>query len=703
MKRVAITVLGALLAGVVASDEGMWTLDNFPARTVHERYGVDIDSAWLEKVQHATARIEGGCTGSFVSPEGLVLTNHHCVSRCINQLSTAERNVAADGFQARTASDEVRCEAEQLSVLTGVEEITDRVVQATAGKTDAEANEARKQVLTQIEQQCEETSRQTPGGERSCESVSLYHGGQYFLYRYKRYDDVRLVFVPESDIAAFGGDPDNFNFPRWCLDMAFLRAYENGQPARTPHFLKWRREGTEAGEVVFVSGHPGATRRLLTVAELEHLRQVVLPDWLMRYVELRGRLIQFSRQSEEAHRIAQSPLLRYENGIKVQRNRLQALLEGELLARKAVEERELQAAVAASPAMQEAYGTAWGDIAKALAAYRTFRDEHVFVEGGAGFNSDLFAYARDLVRVAAESRKPNQERLREYTESALPQLKQRTLAARPIYPDLEQLTLSFSLEKMREFLGPDSPMVRRVLGAASPEALAAELVAGSRLDDPQERERLWDAGLGAIEASDDPMIRLALKLEPDSRALRKRYEDEVEAPQQVASEKIAKARFSTQGTARYPDATFTLRVTFGTVAGWEEKGEQVAPFTTMERLFERTTGSPPFRLPPSWVGAKASLDLATRFNLVATTDIIGGNSGSPMIDRRGDLVGLVFDGNIHSIAGDYWFDERNNRTVAVHPAVMLEALKLVYGAERLLLELGMAGAAVGGSSLASGG
>lgn len=682
MKNLMIVVL-ACFASVAIADEGMWTLDNFPSQLVQDKFGVEIDDAWLERVQHATVRVEGGCTGSFVSPNGLVLTNHHCVARCLNQMATAENDVEANGFYAPDLGDEIRCEAEQLSVLMQVEEITAAVAKATEGLDEAAANETRKQTLTQLEQQCGEAS----GGKLTCEAVTLYHGGQYFLYGYKRYDDIRMVFAPESDIAAFGGDPDNFNFPRWNLDMSLLRAYEDGKPAQTPDFLPIRAEGADQGEPVFVPGHPGGTSRLLTVAELEYNRNVSLPHWLARYLEYRGRLIQFGKSGEEANRISRSPLQGVENGIKVQRGRQRALLDNSLMQRKQAEEQELIDAVAANPDLEAAYGSAWDEIAEAIATYQSFRDEYIFIESGSGFYTSLFTYARTLVRAAEERQKPNEKRFREYTEAALPQQEQRLLAARPVYPELEELKLSFSLDKMREFLGPDSPIVHQVLGKESPEALAHRLVSETKLADPEVRRKLWEGGAEAIAASDDPMIQLAVSIDKQARALRQRYEDEVEAPWDKGSEKIAKARFATQGTGRHPDATFTLRVSFGRVEGWEEKGVEVFPFTTIPRLFERATGSPPFRLPESWLTAQDDLDPETRFNFVASTDVIGGNSGSPMVDAQGRLVGLVFDGNIHAIGGDYWFDTEKNRTVSVHPAVMIEALTKIYKAERVLEEL----------------
>ncbi len=678
-----LTIALLCVASVALADEGMWTLDNFPSQAVQEKYGVDIDDAWLERVQKASVRLDGGCSGSFVSPNGLILTNHHCVRGCLTQMSSAENDVEANGFLAATSEDEVRCEATQISILARIEEITDKVAAATEGMNEVEANETRKQTLTRLEKECKDAA----DGKLACEAVTLYHGGQYFLYGYKRYDDVRMVFVPEADIAKFGGDPDNFNFPRWNLDMSLMRAYENGEPADTPHHLPIRAAGPDEGEPVFISGHPGGTSRLLSVAELEYNRNVVLPQWLARYFEYRGRLIQYSKSGEEPYRIAQAPIMGIENGLKVQRYRLQALLDDALLSQKRQEEDELIAAVAADPDLQEQYGSAWDDVTTALEAYLPFRDEHLFIERDSGFYSILFDYAKKLVRGAAERKKPNEERYREFSDASLARLEQGLLAARPIYTDFEILKLSYSLDKMREYLGPDHPFVRQVLQDDSPDTLAQRLVAGTSLADPEVRRQLWEGGEAAVAASDDPMIQLARSIEPRARELRDQYETEVEAPWTEANERLAQVRFATLGTERYPDATFTLRVSFGTVQGWKENGEEVNPFTTVPRLFERATGSPPFALPPSWIEAENKLDPETRFNLVTTTDVIGGNSGSPLIDAQGRLVGLVFDGNIHAIGGEYWFDTEKNRTVSVHPAIILEALTKIYLAERLLDEL----------------
>jgi hypothetical protein len=686
MRRFLLFVTLACAGGTVLADEGMWTVDNFPTATVREAYGVTIDQDWLDRVRLSTVRLEGGCTGSFVSPDGLVLTNHHCVRRCISDVSTAEDDVQEDGFVAASRAEERPCPSSQLSVLVGFEDVTEQVAVAVAGKSEQEANEIRKQTLTRLEQACGEAADEA-GEPLSCEAVDLYKGGQYFIYRYQRYDDVRLAFAPEGAIAHFGGDPDNFNFPRWALDMAFLRAYEDGAPAKTPEYLSWRREGAKENEPVFISGHPGSTQRLLTMAELRFLRDVTLANWLLRFSELRGRMIQYATQGAEEARFVEEPLLRIENAIKVRRNQLFSLFDEDVLARKAEQEAALRAAVAADPALADAYGGAWDAIGLALDEQRDFYEEWLFAEQGAAFSTVLFNYARNLVRVAAEREKPNDERLREYTESALPRLEQVTLAPRPLDPDLEALRLSFSLEKMREWLGPDDEFVQLVLGNASPASRAAEIVAGTELFDPEARAALWEGGSAAIAASDDPMIVLARNIDPYSRALRERYEDEVEAPIQTASEQIARARFAVEGTSVYPDATFTLRVTYGAVQGWVEKGEPVFPFTTATRLYERATGEPPFALPPKWVGKLEDIGPDTRFNFVATLDITGGNSGSPVIDADANLVGLAFDGNIHSIAGSYYYDPALNRTVAVHPAIMVRALETIYDAGHLIDEL----------------
>jgi len=688
MRRCALIALIALLVSAPAfSDGGMWTFQDFPHEQLKRAYKVDVSQAWLDKVRTATIRLSN-CTASFVSPDGLILTNHHCSEACLDDHSTAEHNLVRDGFLARTRAEELKCGTQLADVLMDMEDVTTKVTAALRGLDDKAANDMRKKTLTQLEQACEQQSQGASGGPYKCESVDLYQGGQYWLYKYHRYDDVRLVFAPERAIAAFGGDPDNFQFPRWCLDMSVLRAYgPDGKPASTPNFLQINRAGPNAGDVVFVSGHPGSTDRLLTVAQLETLRNVDRPLWLLRASELRGRYIQFGKTSAEAARIIEDPLNTLENSIKVRRGELDALLDDRLMQSKREEEAALRAKVAADPQLAQATGDPWAEIEKAQLLEHQLYLPYTFLEQGAGFNSHLFSYARTLVRAAAERGKDNTARLREYRDAALPRVQQRLLAPVPAYPALEKMTLSYSLERMREWLGPDAAIVRQLLVKDSPDTLAARAVDGSKLGDPAVRKQLWEGGAAAVDASHDPMIELARSVDAAARAVRKQYEDQVEAPEEAAAEKIAHARFKVYGTSVSPDANFTLRLNYGTVQGWREDGHEVEPFTHLARLYERATDQDPFRVPDSWLKARDSLDLQTRFDLSTTNDIVGGNSGSPTIDASGHIVGLMFDGNIHSISGAYWYDTALNRAVAVDPAIMVEALRKVYKADGLLCEM----------------
>jgi hypothetical protein len=495
------------------------------------------------------------------------------------------------------------------------------------------------------------------------------------------------VFAPEQSIGFFGGDVDNFQFPRWNLDMSVLRAYENGRPAATPSHLQFDWNGASPGELVFVSGHPGSTDRLLTVAQLRMQRDVVIPTWLLRASELRGRYLQFARQGAEQARLVNESVFGLENSIKVRRKELDALHDDAMLERKAKEEAELKARVAADPKLAASVGDPWTDIARSTAVAREIYVPYVYLESQAGFNSTLIRQARTLVRAAEERTKPDGERLREYRESALPRIEQQLAAAVPVYPEVEELTLSFGLERMREWLGPDHPVVKKLLSKDSPDSLAKRLVAQTKLADPSVRMALWRGGKAAIDASDDPLILVAKLVDPDARAVRKRYDDEIEAVEQRGQERIARARFAVYGTSVYPDATFTLRLNYGTVQGWVENGQRVEPYTLVGGVYDRATGKAPFALPESWLKAKPLLDMTTRFNMSTTNDIVGGNSGSPLVDAQGRIVGLMFDGNIHSISGSYWFDAAKNRAIAVHPAVMREALSKVYGAQALLDEL----------------
>jgi V8-like Glu-specific endopeptidase len=687
MKRFVLAALIFALSGGVNADEGMWTFDNIAKADIAKRYGVQLTDQWLAHLQKSVVRLETGCTASFVSAEGLVLTNHHCVAECLADNSSAERDLTANGYIAARLEDELKCQGARASVLMSTENITDRVTKAIGDVEPAEATAVRNKVLTTLEANCEEAARQA-GTPLACESVTLYQGGQYWLYKYKRYDDVRLAFAPEHAIGAFGGDPDNFQFPRWCLDMSLLRVYENGKPASTPDHLAIEWGGAREGEPVFVAGHPGTTQRLLTVAQLKTQRDVFLPFWLLRFSELRGRMIQYSKTSSEAERTSKDYLSTVENSIKVRRRQLASLLDDRMMEQHAAAERKLRDAVNADATAKTAAGSAWDDIARAEQRYREILIPYTWLEGGAAFNSDLFGYARQLVRAADERAKPNTERLREYTDAGLARLKPALEAPTPIYPAFEEMRLSFSLERMREYLGPDHPMVKTVLGAKSPDERARELVTGSSLADAKLRTKLFEGGATALHGSGDTMITLAREVDAESRRLRKIYE-EVQGIEAVAQQKIADARFKIYGTGVYPDATFTLRLSYGAVSGWTEAGTPVDPFTRLDRLYARATGAPPFALPRAWLDAKGRLEMNTRANFITTNDIVGGNSGSPMVNAAGRVVGLAFDGNIHAIAGSYWFDSQTNRTIGVHPEFMRTALAHVYRVTRLTKELGI--------------
>jgi hypothetical protein len=677
------------IARSASADEGMWTFDRFPSAAVAKSHGVEIDQPWLERVRQSVVRLSG-CTGSFVSANGLILTNHHCVEGCLAEHSTREKSLIDSGVLAVHPEDELRCAAQIADVLVATENVTAAVAAATRGSDERAAKAQRRKALTDLEQRCEDTAKSN-GAPLKCEAVTLYGGGEHWLYKYRRYTDVRLAFTPEDGIAAFGGDPDNFQFPRWCLDMALLRAYVDGHPADTPQHFTIDFDGPKAGQTVFVAGHPGSTDRLLTVAQLTEARNLELPPWLLGASELRGRLIQFGKTSAAAERITRDRLNGLENNIKRNRKLLDALLDDEQMQRKRDDERDLRERVAKDSALHASVGDPWARIEDAMRVQATFLLRHTYLEDATGFNSRLFRVARTLLRGAAERDKPNADRLREYTDAALPRLEQQLAAPTPVFPELEELTMSFSLERMREWLGPDDAIVRRLLATDSPDSLAHTLVTGSKLGDPDVRMRLWKGGTAAVDASHDPMIELARGIDPEARALRKRQEDEVDAITELAGEAIAKARFAVFGTSVYPDATFTLRLNVGTVQGWEENGMPVAPFTQLGGIFERATGKPPFAVPESWTKARPTLDLATPFNLSTSNDIVGGNSGSPLIDASGRIVGLIFDGNIHSISGAYWFDAAKNRAVAVDTSAIREALTKVYRTTRFADELGLAG------------
>ena len=689
IKRLVSTTLVALFALshliIARADEGMWLFTNVPKAEIKKHYGFEVTDAWLHKVQLASVRFNNGGSGSFVSADGLVLTNHHVASDTLQKISSAERDYLKEGFYAPTHDREVRAPDLELNVLVSIEDVTARV--AGAVKPDlssADAATARRAEVAAIEKESTEKT-----GLRS-DVVTLYQGGQYHLYRYKKYTDVRLVFAPEQQIAFFGGDPDNFNFPRFNLDMALFRVYENDKPVRVENYFKWSKAGAKAGELVFVSGHPGSTSRLNTMAHLEYLHDVSFPFALRLLNRQRDLLVKYSAAGEEQARRAHEEIFSLENAIKSFTGQLGGLNNKTIMGRKASAEAALRKAVAADPKKQKAYGDAWDNIAGARKALPTYSREYSLIGNGAGFNSELFGIARTLVRLAAEDAKPDPQRLPEYTTARRASLELGLYSPAPIYTDLEKMSLADSLSFMRDELGADHPLVKKALAGKTPDARAAELIEGTKLADVSARKQLAAGGAKAIAESRDPMIQLALAIDDDARALRKRYESEVQSVERANYAKIARALFETEGTKLYPDATFTLRLSYGTVKGYTENGKRIAPFTTYAGLYERANqhqNKSPFDLPPLWEKKKSALKLDTPFNFVSDNDIVGGNSGSPVFNKDAELVGLIFDGNIQSLAGSFIFDDADNRAVSVDVRAMIHALRVVYGANEVADEL----------------
>ena len=671
---VTTAILAVLPLTAVHADEGMWTFDSFPAAKMRAAYGWAPDQAWLDKVRSAAVRLTGGCSASFVSGDGLILTNHHCVVDCLQNLSTAKGDLVATGYNAGTRDRERLCPGQQAEVVTAIVDVTPKITGAIGDLSGEAAVKARDAKIAEIEKAgCNDTTR------TRCQVVKLYGGGQYKLYTYRKYSDIRIVWAPEFQAAFFGGDPDNFNYPRYALDASFLRAYENGKPVSTPNHLHFDPRAPIDGETTFVVGNPGSTQRLATMDQLAFAREVQLPITLASYSELRGRLISAMESNPVKAREGQEELFFIENSLKVYRGLTGALNDPVFVKKLADAERDLRTRAAVNPAI----GNPWADVARALGAYRNIYISYRFITP----RDDLYAYAVSLVRAAEERAKPNSQRLPGYTDSALPLLEKQVLDPRPIHPWLDQLQLEWSLSKAREYLGADDPDTKLLLGKESPEGLAKRLVTETRLADPAFRKALWSGGKAAIDASRDPLILYARKLDLRQRQLQQAYNEQYDAPVTAAQAKLSQARFAAYGSAVYPDATFTLRISYGKVQSWIERGKPVPTHTTIKGAFERATGAQPFKLANAFVANRGRINTSTVYDFVTTNDIIGGNSGSPVLDRNGAVIGAAFDGNIYSIAGNYGYDPVLNRTVVVSMAALEEALAHVYPAPALLAEL----------------
>jgi len=674
VRSVSFAAIVAIPLSAAQADEGMWTFDAFPAAKMRADYGFAPDQAWLDKVRSAAVRLTGGCSASFVSPEGLILTNHHCVAGCLQDLSNAKADYLKNGYTAADRVEEKLCPGQQAEVVTAIRDATGDVKGAIGNAAGLAAVKAKTAAIARIESaSCPDTKT------TRCQVVTLYGGGQYKLYTYHKYSDVRIVWAPEAKAPQFGGDPDNFNFPRYALDAAFLRAYENGRPVATPQHLKWSARPPVEGEATFVVGNPGSTQRLLTQDQLAFQKEVVAPLNVLAFSELRGRLISAMKASPQRAREGKEELDSVENSLKVYIGRVKAFNDPTFMGKLAAAEADLRAKSRGNAVI----GDPWTDIASATAAYRELYLPYRFIEP----SGDLYRYAAVLVRAAEERSKPNGDRLPGYTDSALPLLEKQTLDAKPIVPWLDRLELEWSLSKAREYLGADDPDTKLLLGKESPEGLAARLVAGTRLGDAAYRKALWNGGKAAIDASTDPMIVYARKLGARYRVLQEQVDARYLGPVTAAQAKLADARFAAYGDTLYPDATFTLRISYGKVLGWTERGRDVPPVTLLGGTYDRATGADPFDLPRAFVTARTRIDPNTVYDFVTTNDIIGGNSGSPVIDRNGAVIGAAFDGNIHSLAGNYGYDGTVNRTVVVSTDAIQEALEKIYPAPALVAEL----------------
>jgi hypothetical protein len=683
MKNFWLAVLFCVPTLTVRADEGMWLFNQPPRDILQERYQFDATDVWLEHLQKASVRFNSGGSGSFVSEDGLLISNHHVGADAIQKLSTKERDLLRDGFSARTPAEEIKCMDLELNVLQAIQDVTARINAAVPKDADAAtAFAARRKIIAEVEK---ETMDRT--GLRA-DVVTLWQGGAYHLYTFKRYTDVRLVFAPEQQIAFFGGDPDNFEFPRWCLDVCFFRAYEDGKPAKIKHHLKFSPAGAKVGELVFVTGHPGRTSRLLTMAELEYLRDEGLPARLANLKRVEVLLANWSARSLENARRAKDDLFGVQNGRKALNGKLAGLLDSELFTAKQQAEAALRARLNDRPELASARA-GYEKIAEATRILGAQATRQGLLEGAQAFNCDSFSIARTLLRAGEELPKPNGERLREFSDSGKTSLELSLFSTKPIYADLEILLLADALTHLCAELGVNDPLVQQILAGQSPRARAAELINGTKVRDVAFRKQLYAGGAAAVSAAKDPMIELARLVDAEARALRKVVEDQGEVKQQ-AHAAISQARNELLGTTGYPDATFTLRLAFGTVQGYEEDGAAIPAITTTAGLFQRAQemkGQPAFDLPATWSKRQRKLDSETPFNFVSTCDIIGGNSGSPVVNRAGEFVGIIFDGNLQSLPWDYAFTDKQGRATSVHSAVILEALNKVYGAKELAREL----------------
>jgi hypothetical protein len=686
-------------------DEGMWTYDNIPAGRLKETYGFSPERKWRRLAKQASVRFATGGSGSFVSPEGLVMTNHHVARESLQKISTPQRDFIKEGFYAKNKGEEIPVPDLEINQLIEIKNVTPWVLKGIKpGMSAEEIEKIKKTNLAKIEKeygQDDAADTSTPPARAGSkykkkaklknEVVTLYQGGLYHLYRYKKYTDIRLVFAPEGKIAFFGGDPANFEYPRYNLDVTFFRIYdENGKPIKSKRHFKWSENGAAEGELTFISGHPGTTKRLFTVDNMKFDRDVTLPQGIELLNRRINVLLDYGNRSAEHKRQAQDELFGWQNSLKVYNGQFKGLKDDALMAEKIKAETDLRGKVEADPKLKP-IAKAWSQIndakIKSLEEYQPRR----FAEGAVGFDTIFFSWARHLVRLAAENPKQNPDRLPEYQDGKRPALMMELLSEAPVYKEMEEAKLTESLSYMVEKLGADNQIVKMALDGKSPAVRAAEVVTGTKLGEIEARKALLEGGQAAVDASRDPAVVLAKLIDPISRELRKKFETEIDSVIKQAYEQIAQARFAIYGTSVYPDATFTLRLAFGRPTGYiEDDGKQLPPWTAMGNTFKEADdhgGADPWDLPPSWIAAKDRIAPEVPFNFVSTVDTIGGNSGSPHVNKKNEIVGILFDGNRQKLIAGYAYTDKQARSMSVHSSSIIEALRSVYGAHGLAQEL----------------
>ncbi len=678
MKPIALFLYGLLLTTTTVADEGMWPLNSLPKEKIQENYGTSLDDEWIEHVQKSCLRVSIGGSASFVSPHGLIMTNHHVGSKAIYDLSTGEQNLMEKGFYAESLDKELKCPNLYVDQLVSIQDVSEEIASHLSPEmTLSEKEKARKEAIASIKERAQKQSGLQP------QIVTLYKGARFHLYLYKRYSDLRLVMCPEKAIASFGGDAENFEFPRYSLDVTFFRVYENGEPIHTDHYLRWSQGGPRLGEALFVFGHPGGTDRILTSKHLSCYRDLIYPLFF-QYVEERIAFFEeFGEISEENRRIASKDKNSFNNSLKVFKGLIKGLDGETVIPNKEMEEEKLFQTLSVEEQKP------WEAMDQCLDEMKTYYTDYFFLEGRGSRFSKMYGWAKHLVRVAEEQTKPNGKRFKEYTDSELPTLELAILTTEPVYSNYEKALLIDGLNRFKRNLGEDHPAVRAALGEKSVEDVVEEVMKGTELADLEYRQKLYQNGK-EIQNSQDPLIKLVKAIEPYARKLRNKIEDHYEATQKDSYGKITHLLLDKHGESLYPDATFTLRMSIGSMIGYQEKSGFVNPITTLDGIFAQAAANnhqAPYALPPSWREKESSLNPSTPFNFVSTNDIIGGNSGSPIINAEGDVVGLIFDGNAHSFTWDFAFDQEKGRAISVHSEIIRHALKNVYHAEPLLKEI----------------